>query len=516
MFNHCTVEVLLMRWLKRKMWKAGIAITGMLLLLVLMISVPVSTVEADEGTSGLVTPGTVTVQATPTEDATVTTLNKEKLAQEVQQLKSQNEPDPFGWLRTNASIFLSTLVVVIGALFGLWQWSVGRRDAQNKELDDRKAERERRDEEQQRWLEDREAEREKRVEERFQSAVTALGDEKEGTRIGAAILLRTFLHPDYKQFHAQIFDLVVANLRLPRTTHQSEDPTLPQLVTPFSQALVTLFKESFPLVREKLQREHPQFNPESLDASHIQLDHAYLSRADLKQAWLPGASLRGANLYMTDLRGADLNEADLSKAYLSKVYLGEAGLRAADLREAELQNAHLGEAYFRRANFRRADLSGADLSRANLKEADLSETLLSGANLSQANLSGADLSGATLNATRNFMTALMAEMDLEAADLSGADLKGANLSETDLEAALSLKDTDLRGVKGLTKEQLEACQAKGAIIDEDFTTSSSQSTISPPSPEPRNEVQAPSTASVQEPLDPEAIVGGDHLMHHAL
>ena len=87
------------------------------------------------------------------------------------------------------------------------------------------------------------------------------------------------------------------------------------------------------------------------------------------------------------------------------------------------------------------------------------------------------------------MTALMAEMDLEAADLSGADLKGANLSETDLEAALSLKDTDLRGVKGLTKEQLEACQAKGALIDEDFTTSSSQSTISPPPPSLSNSVQ---------------------------
>ena len=165
-----------MRWRKRDIWKAGIAIVGILLLLVLMVGVSVSAVGAYEGTSGLATPGTV--QATPTEDATVTALNKEKLAQEVQQLKSQNEPDPFGWLRTNASIFLSTLVVVIGALFGLWQWSVGRRDAQNKELDDRKAERERRDEEQQRWLKDQEAERKKRVEERFQSAVTGLGDEK--------------------------------------------------------------------------------------------------------------------------------------------------------------------------------------------------------------------------------------------------------------------------------------------------------------------------------------------------
>ena len=54
-------------------------------------------VGAYELTPVLATP--VPVQKTPTVDATVTALNKEKLAQEVQQLKNQNELDPFGWLR---------------------------------------------------------------------------------------------------------------------------------------------------------------------------------------------------------------------------------------------------------------------------------------------------------------------------------------------------------------------------------------------------------------------------------
>ena len=85
-----------------------------------------SATGAQERATGLATPVTVMVQATPTKDATVTALNKEKLAQEVQQLKNQNEPDPLGWLRTNASILLSTLVVVVGALFGFWRWSVDR------------------------------------------------------------------------------------------------------------------------------------------------------------------------------------------------------------------------------------------------------------------------------------------------------------------------------------------------------------------------------------------------------
>ena len=76
MFNHCTVEVLLMRWLKRDRWKAGIALAGMLLLLVLMVWVPVSVAGAYERASGLAGSGAITVQGTATEDATVTALNR--------------------------------------------------------------------------------------------------------------------------------------------------------------------------------------------------------------------------------------------------------------------------------------------------------------------------------------------------------------------------------------------------------------------------------------------------------
>src|SRR5947209_18293638 len=152
MFNHCTVEALLMHWLKRDMWKASIAIAAMLLLLVLTLWVPASAVGTHERAAGPTTLITGTVQATPTEDATVTALNKEKLAQEVQQLKNQNTPDLFSWLRTNASI----LLVIGGGLIGLWRWLVDRRDAQDKELEDRKAE------------------REKQAEERFQKVVEGL------------------------------------------------------------------------------------------------------------------------------------------------------------------------------------------------------------------------------------------------------------------------------------------------------------------------------------------------------
>src|SRR6266487_2762909 len=194
------VEDKRMQWLKRTQWKVGIFIVSILLLLLLLAWIPVAAVESHEtiqpGQVRGVATGTITVQATPTEDATVTALNKEKLAQEVQQLKNQNGSDPLGWLRTNTSILLSTLVVVIGALIGLWRWLGDRRDEHEKRREDQRTE------------------QEKRAEERFQSAVTGLGDEKEGARIGAAILLRTFLRPGYEQFYTQTFDLAVANLRL--------------------------------------------------------------------------------------------------------------------------------------------------------------------------------------------------------------------------------------------------------------------------------------------------------------
>jgi uncharacterized protein YjbI with pentapeptide repeats len=343
-----------MCWRKRDLWKAGIAFTAMLLLLLAIAGLAVSAADTQEELAGLAGPGTVTAQVTPTEVATVTALKKEKLAQEVQQLKNQNEPGPFGWLRTNATILISTLVVVIGGLIGLF-----------------------------RWFADRRSEREKRAEERFQSVVTGLGDEKEGARIGAAILLRTFLRPGYEQFYIQTFDLAVANLRLPRTPNAPKDSDTPQPLSTLNQALIVVFKEAFPLARSQHKG-----SPRSLDASRIQLDNAYLREADLKQAWLRQASLREANLNRVDLSGADLLEADLSQAYISMVNLSEARLRLANLSGANLQQAHLGKANCRRANFSEADLSGADLSQANLEEADLSKALLNGATLRHSNLRG--------------------------------------------------------------------------------------------------------------------------------
>lgn len=389
MVDRCTVEAMAMLWRTSDPWKIGIVVAGVLLL-VLMTWVPVSRAGAHEGVLEAATKASVMIQATPTEDATVTALSKEKLAQEVQQLKEQNAPDLFGWLRTNAALLLSTLVIVIGGLIGFFRWLGDRRD-----------------------------ERDKRAEERFQSAVTGLGEEKEGARIGAAILLRTFLRPGYEQFYIQTFDLAVANLRLPRTSQSPEESDAPLPLTTLSQALIMVFKEAFPLARDQGER-----GPQSLDAADVLLDHAHLRRADLKQVELPRAFLR-----KVDLKGADLSEANLYK-----VNLCEASLTGANLRKAYFVRANLRKTWFKQANLCEANLSGADLTEANLGEADL--------------------------------------------------------NNVHLEDALCLKDTNLRGVLGLTKEQLAICKTKGAIIDEPPMPGAS-------SPSPRSQSTNEQTSSAQ-------------------
>ena len=453
----------------------GIASMSMLFLLTCLALLPLSSASAHEETVQSIALGTPTVQAAPTEDATVTALNKEKLVHE-------ND----WWWNYGATILtsiISTLTLAAAGVFTVVRYFNDRRDTREQQeaeakrlAEDRKAERERRDEEQQRWLDDQDADRKKRAEERFQAVIEGLSSQREEAKIGAAILLRTFLRPGYEQFYVQVFDLAVANLRPQRTSHQNPDTSVP--LTTLRQALIVVFKEAFPLARSQ-NEENSQF----LDASRIQLDNAHFGAADLKQAQMRQASLRNVTLFSTTLSGAVLFETNLSGASLQSCDLSKTRCAAANLREACLFRVNLSRADLLRANLSGADLRGANLSKAFCHKADLSRANLSKAHSHMGNLSEANMSKD--NPRR---------ADLSGADLSEADLSEADLSETNIEDALSLKGTDLRGVKGLTKEQVATCKAKGAIIDN--LTSSPQN----------NDAYASSTPPAQEttlPSDPE-------------
>src|SRR6266566_5594519 len=151
----------------------------------------------------------VNVQETPTVDQTVTALQKEKL-----------EHDN-NWFWNNGSTLLSVLAIILTALFGLW-----------------------------RWRREQHTEREKRDEDRFQKAIEGLGSDRIEARVGAAIMLRTFLGTGYQQFYSQTFDLAVAQLR-----PSKEIPDTPEPLDTLRQALITVFKESFHCARDVIKQK---------------------------------------------------------------------------------------------------------------------------------------------------------------------------------------------------------------------------------------------------------------------
>jgi uncharacterized protein YjbI with pentapeptide repeats len=390
-------------------WKTWILVVGILPPLFLIGVILPTKANAQVGVLVVATPSVPVIQPTPTVDATVTALNKQKLVEDVEEKQQTLE----NWWWSNAAAFFSSLALGIAGFFTLLRY-----------LRDQRSEREKLREEHQAALE-------RRAEERFQSVVGGLGDEREGAQIGAAILLRTFLRSGYEQFYMQTFDLAVANLR----RRGISKAALP--LTTLDQALIIVFKEAFPLARDQEKKE-----PASLDATGIQLGNAYLVGANLKQIWGPqaflqeanlvGANLVGANLVGANLVGADLSGADLSSANLNDANLVGAYLSSANLVGANLVGANLNGANLNGANLNGANLSSADLNGANLVGADLGGANLNGANLNYANLFSANLNKADLN------DANLVGADLSSADLSSADLNGANLSSADLSKAIGL------------------------------------------------------------------------------
>jgi len=370
------------------------------------------------------------VQGTPTVDPTVAALQKDQLIQEVTGLETDNAWYWVIWIKLSPS-----LTVLVGIVIGFWslfRWLRDRRD------------------EQKRREEDLQIDRMKRSSERFEATVAALGSQEVGMRIGAAITLRTFLDAGYKQFHRQIFDLAVANLRLRKV-----DPDTPVPLEPLDQVLIMVFKEAFPKVRDELKDKleeakaqkvtQAQIEPQSLSAANIQLDNAYLSSADLKEAWLLEAFLR---------------QADLRNAHLENVHLEEANLDGARLIDAHLEGSYLNGVALIKANLERAKLTNAHMEGARLVGANLGGTDLQWAHLNDANLTGTDLGVAHLE------NAWLIRANLTGANLEGARLTEAHLDGANPEDAKSLKGAILRNAVGLTQKQLVACSNKGAIVDD--------------------------------------------------
>lgn len=403
---------------KIKRYKIAILLISCILPLVLMAWLPLiaygRTSSDILNKPALSAPGTIAPKLTitaVTPDPTMTTLEKRQLTLQVEQLNLEDERSLGAWIWNNAPVF----AVLITILVGLYQYLRNLRNEQRR-----------------------------RTEDRFQSVIDGLAGERTETKVHAAIMLRTFLKRDYRQFHVQVFDLSVASLRSQESPDpdapspslspvlsalatitsrtQQSSPKRPELPSPLSQTLVVIFKESLPLARKQLKK-HPRsysvpdsntpetqkkslalyawfiklfkkrlraFKTQDLDATGIRLDNAYLVGADLNEVWLPDGSLVRANLI-----GAELNGANLA---------------------------------------------GTDLTGARLNVAKLKDTNLKGAILTDANLTDAFL--------------------------ERTNLTGANLTGTHPESAIDLKRAIMRNVVGLSDEQRQACKDMQAIVED--------------------------------------------------
>jgi uncharacterized protein YjbI with pentapeptide repeats len=179
-------------------------------------------------------------------------------------------------------------------------------------------------------------------------------------------------------------------------------------------------------------------NPQH-DVGPVRLYGANLDGADLSAANLRNADLRQTSLRATKLHGADLREAGFFEADLSGAYLHGANMQAADLRRTNMQHVWANRTDLRRARFWGADLRNADLHQADLRHADLSRKATT----------GVIPPGANYYATHwqepypaGWTTI---EYCVPPVKMTGAVLLGAQL-----------QGVDLRGVEGLTHEQLVA------------------------------------------------------------
>ncbi len=366
-----------MCWLKRYLRKNSIVKPCIIFFLIFMGWILMIVDGTRENALGSARTRTVIVQGTPMANPTIAA---ETANEQLRKLQRDNDRSWQAWFWGSGAALLSTFAALAVGVFGFLRW-----------LSEQHTERAKREDE-------RRIERDKRAEERFQHVVEGLASDREEARIGAAILLRTFLQPDYEQFYTQVFDLAVVHLRLQKSLAERS-------------AFITVFKESFPLARDRRKTQISPFDPRYLDASHVILDEAFLWQAGLGQIYMPWASLRE-----TDLTEANLTEArlwggehpcDLYKVKLRKAILREADPGPTNLSEADLSEANLTGAKLWAANLTEAKLWGADLTNAklcttphdgaNLSKANLTEAKLWGADLRYVNLNGAELQRAKYN-----------------------------------------------------------------------------------------------------------------------
>lgn len=148
----------------------------------------------------------------------------------------------------------------------------------------------------------------------------------------------------------------------------------------------------------------------------------------------------------------NIHEINLVNCYLCNTNLNYINLKGSNLNSANISNSSLINVVLEDARLNQTNFQNSNLNQSNLKSA-----YASGANFTDAFLIKVDLENSFLIKT-NFRDAYLMEANLRNSYLMGADFENA-----------SLYKTDMRGVKGLTIDQLRKAKTLYlAKFDKDF------------------------------------------------
>jgi uncharacterized protein YjbI with pentapeptide repeats len=283
-------------------------------------------------------------------------LETEKLRQEVTQLQIENEnaTSPLQKYSSYATL-LTAIVAVVGVFVTIWkQFTERQRDREQRETESRR-----------------------RLDEKFSSIIADIGSDNSSLQVSATVSLMTFLRDEYKEFHEQVYLILLANLKLKHNLQ-------------VNRLLIQAFEKAIRLKINTLPKDN---DLEGLDLTNLNLYRIDLSNIALKNVDFAFSELELANLEETNLFRVKGYKTNFRKAQFTDAILTEARLA-----KANLENAHLHRTNLVSSNLKETNLRGAQFYQAKLQSAHLENSDLKGAQFYEANINDAYFNDAKIDA----------------------------------------------------------------------------------------------------------------------
>jgi hypothetical protein len=240
---------------------------------------------------------------------------------------------------------------------------------------------------------------------RFDTAVTALGDDSMAVRLGGLYSLQRIME-DSRRDHPRVILIISAYIQQHAPASIKRDKER-QAYEKWSKEYRKWQKEKGEKQRRQNRRPGVWWHSWEPIRPNVVLPPPLDAEAAVKIITSEAArSIGGAHPV--------LSNTSLDRVNLNNMHLGTAELQKAELEGTSLVDADLRWARLCGTNLSYADLTGTDIRNIQLDYA---------ANLSGTNLNGADLRGTDLRGIQ------LSETSMVATNLTGADLRGADLSE---------------------------------------------------------------------------------------